>query len=64
MFTSEQIEKFQTIYKNRFGIEISRDEAFEKGVRLVRLVKLIYKPMTKQNYLELKKRQEKIDSEY
>lgn len=64
MFTNEQIEKFQTIYKNRFGIEISREEAFEKGVQLVRLVKLIYKPMTKQDYLELKKRQEKIDNEY
>lgn len=60
MFTDEQIEKFQAIYKNRFGIEISREEALEKGISLVRLVKLVYKPMTKQEYLQVKKHQEEI----
>lgn len=60
MFTDEQIEKFITIYKNRFGREISREKAIEKGIRLVRLVELIYKPMTKQEYLQVQKRREEI----
>ncbi len=42
MLSEEQIRKFQTLYKNRFGNEISRDEANEKGVKLIRLVELVY----------------------
>jgi len=33
----QQIIKFQTLYKNRFGKEISREEACEKGEKLIRL---------------------------
>ena len=56
MLSNEQIKKFQTLYKNRFGKEISREEAYEKGVKLVRLVELIYKPMTEDEYEQLQKR--------
>ena len=48
MFLSEeQIAKFQKMYKDRFGIEINRKEAFERGLKLVQLVKLIYEPTRK-----------------
>lgn len=44
MFISEkQIAEFQSLYKKRFGVDISREEAYEKGASLVRLLKLIYK---------------------
>ncbi len=56
MLSDEQIKKFQAIYKNRFGTEISKEEAYEKGVKLVRLMELIYKPMTKNEYNEVQKR--------
>lgn len=48
MLSDEQITKFQMLHKNRFGKEISRDEAFEQGIKLIRLVELIYKPMTEK----------------
>ena len=54
----DQIVKFQEIYKKRFGKEISREEAEEKRAMLIRLVKLIYKPMTKKEYEQLQKRRE------
>lgn len=54
----EQIRKFQILYKNRFGKEISREEAYEQGAKLIRLVELIYKPMTKNEYKQLQKRRE------
>lgn len=60
MFTDEQIEKFQMIYENRFGKEISREEAIDKGIKLVHLVKLIYKPMTEQEYLQVQNRRKEI----
>ena len=56
MLSDEQIKKFQTLYKNRFGKEISREEAYEKGAKLIRLVELIYRPMTEDEYKQLQKR--------
>lgn len=56
MLSDEQITKFQTLYKNRFGKEISREEAYEQGVKLIRLIELIYKPMTKEEYKIVQKR--------
>jgi len=52
MLSDEQIKKFQTLYKNRFGKEISREDALEQGVKPIRLMELIYKPMTEKD-LEL-----------
>ena len=54
MLSEEQIKKFQTLYKNRFGKKMSRKEAYEKGVKLVRLIELIYKPMTEKEYKRFK----------
>lgn len=50
MLSDEQIIKFQEIYKKRFNREISREEAYEKGAKLVRLMQLIYKPMSIKEY--------------
>ncbi len=58
MLSDEQIIKFQALYKNRFGKEISREEAFEQGAKLIRLVELIYKPMTEKEYLALQERRQ------
>jgi hypothetical protein len=56
MLSDEQIEKYRALYKNRFGKEISREEAYEQGIKLIRLVKLVYKPMTVEEYEMLQKR--------
>ena len=58
MLSDEQITKFQTLYKNRFGREIGRAEAIEKGTKLLRLVELIYVPMTEEEYKRLQKRRQ------
>ena len=59
MLSHEQITKFQVLYKNHFGKEISREEAYEQGVKLIRLVELVYKPMTEAEYQQLQKRRQK-----
>jgi len=61
MLSDEQIKQFQILYKNRFGKEISREETYEKGVKLLRLVDLIYKPMTEDEYKQLQKRRKDTD---
>lgn len=54
--TEEDITKFQVLYKKHFGKEISREQAHEEGTKLVYLMKLICKPMTKADYQKLQKR--------
>ena len=38
------IAKFQELYKKHFGIDISREEALDQGMKLLRLVSIVYKP--------------------
>lgn len=61
MLSDDQISKFQALYKKHFGEEISRDEAYEQGVKLIRLIELVYKPMTEAEYQQLQKRRKKYD---
>jgi len=56
MLSDEQIKKYQTLYKNRFGKKINREEAYEQGAKLIRLVELIYTPMTEAEYQKLQER--------
>ncbi len=58
MLSDEQIKQFQILYKNRFGKEISREEAYERGAKLIQLVELVYKPMTKAEYQKLQERRQ------
>lgn len=51
------VEEFKAIYKKRFGGELTDAEALEKSFRLVRLMELVYKPMTKEDLGMVKKRQ-------
>ena len=63
MLSDEQVLKFQMLYKKRFGKEISREKAYEQGIKLIRLVELIYKPITKKEYNHLQKRREKTNNQ-
>ncbi len=56
MLSDEQVKKYQTLYRDRFGEEISYERAYEEGTKLVRLLKVIYRPITKNNYQQLQKR--------
>jgi len=46
----EDIAKFQALYKREFGMEISREDAYEKGIKLVQLMSIVYQPMTEKEY--------------
>lgn len=58
MLSNKQVVKFQMLYKNRFNKEIGQEEALEKGIKLLRLVELIYKPITEKEYRQLKNRRQ------
>ncbi|HOI59788.1 MAG TPA: hypothetical protein PKU93_00525 [Candidatus Pacearchaeota archaeon] len=41
MLTEAQIKEFQNIYREIYGKEISKENAFEEGEKLIRLFELI-----------------------
>lgn len=46
------ISNFKRVYEQRFGVMLSDEEANEKGLDLLRFMKLIYKPIPKTQQLE------------
>jgi hypothetical protein len=58
--TPEQVAKFQAIYKAKFGREISNEQAYEQGVKLVRLMEIVYRPMTRAEYKKAQERRQQF----
>lgn len=46
--SDSDIIKFQELYKRHFSCEISKEEAIEKGSRLVRMVEIVLKNNNKR----------------
>jgi len=61
MLSDERIAKYQAIYKKYYGKEISREDALEQGTKLIRMMQLIYKPMTEAEYDILQKRRKETE---
>jgi hypothetical protein len=45
VLSDENIREFQELYKEHFGVEISKEEAYENGTKLLHLISLIYRPI-------------------
>ena len=46
--TKEAIEEFKELYFQEYGRKISDKEALEKGIRLLKLFQVIYRPIDKR----------------
>ena len=55
VLSDEDIVKFQALYKSEFRMEINREDAYEKGVKLLSLMSVVYKPMTEKEYERIQK---------
>ena len=60
MLTDLQVTKFQELCKTHFGDEVSRGEAIEKGMQLVSLMRLIYRPMSEVDLQRVLKRRKEL----
>lgn len=45
--TEKQIESFQTLYKKHFGEEITKEEALNRGLKIIRLIEIVLKEKSK-----------------
>ena len=50
VISDEQLESFRKIYFEHYGKEISKEDAYEQAIKLVRMMRVIYKPMTKAEW--------------
>ncbi len=48
VLSDADIERFQAIYRERFGKEINKQDAYEQGIALLRMLRAVYKPMTQE----------------
>ena len=58
VLSDEDITKLQALYKSELGIEISREDAYERGIKLLRLMSSVYQPMTEKDYQFIQKHRE------
>ena len=54
--SDEDIAEFQRLYKNRYGTEISKQNAYMQGMNLACLLKRIYTPITEKEYEDILQR--------
>ena len=46
VLSDDNIKKFQDIYLEKLGKDIPKEDAYEQGIKLLTLMKSIYRPMT------------------
>jgi hypothetical protein len=56
LLSEEYITKYTQLYKKHFGVELPRDEAYDQAAKLLNLVKVVYRPMTEEDYQATKSR--------
>jgi len=47
--THKQIKDYQTLYNERYGVELSEEEVCEQGTKIVNLAEFIFKPENEDN---------------
>ena len=50
VLSDADLERFQVIYREQFGKEISKEDAYEQGIKLLRLMAAVYKPITQKDF--------------
>lgn len=56
MISKERLEEFKRIYRKEFGKDISDQDALESATKLLNLLRVVYKPMTKEEFSKLEER--------
>jgi hypothetical protein len=56
MISKKSLEEFKRIYRKQFGKDISDQDALESATKLLRLMEIVYKPMTRDEFSKLEER--------
>lgn len=58
MISEKALKEYKAIYKKEYGVDLPDEEALEQATKLLNLMKIIYRPISKDNYEKLQKRRE------
>lgn len=64
VLSDENIREFQAIYKEHFGTEISKEEAYKNGLKLLQLIRILYTPTGESVRSKAEKILPKINQKY
>lgn len=59
MVSQEALNEYKKIYRKQFRKDISDADALEQATKLLRLMEVVYKPMTKEEFEQFSKQQTK-----
>lgn len=60
VLSDDNIISFQKLYKERFGKDISKEDAYEQGIKLLQLMSIVYRPMTRAEFEVIQARQSEL----
>ena len=60
VLSDDNIISFQKLYKERFGKDISKEDAYEQGIKLLQLMSIVYRPMTRAEFEVVQARQSEL----
>jgi len=61
MLSDQQLSTFIKIYEDRSGRKISREEARESAIKLIRMIEITYRQMSVSDYKKLQKRRKETE---
>ena len=50
VLSDENIIEFQKLYREHFGKDISKEDAYNQGSKLLRLISILYRPKNAENF--------------
>jgi len=60
MISKESLDEYKRIWKEQYNEEISDDKALESAIKLLTLMKAIYKPITQKDFDQFENNQSKL----
>lgn len=62
--SEKNVSDFQKLYKTLYNIELSEEMAYEKGLSILNLVQLVYQPISKIEFAEIRYHFKEWESEF
>ena len=60
VISDKQMAKFKALYKAHFGEDLSPQDALDKAMKLVTMMKIVCKPMTVEQYNQVQERRKQL----
>lgn len=59
--SKEQLTKFKEIYREQFGFELDDETAYDLALKLLNLMRLVYKQINQSDFNAADKRRKELD---